>query len=865
MASKLGFHSVIGPADGLGDFLRRVADSGRTLAVAKCVDDFGRAGEALGLMPGCLTVGRINSARDADGNFVDLQAVEPLNPDGSYKDPRAVAAWYFGFVRRMWELNPHIKVWETFNEFSAHWAWQGDFYIAMMDLAEGLGRRIAGYACSTGNPPGLPGDLSVANQFVPFCREAKRRGHYLSLHEYREHAGRYRQLYDLALIPQGADCQCIITEAAPETHEFTGIDPFMAWVVDYDAILRSTPYVAGAALFTLGGGEWIASNYQAALPALADHIVSVPVDEPPPPPPPDEREPYPYARTVHLIPQDTTEAEYDEVRAAARAGRQSIVYSANDAFITHEDLTERHVVVWAVSRWGGRAALEAWVLRHYPPLPDDIVYREFAAVPPPPPPPPPPVEPFTLMSPMPSIPLVITHPFNEPRDYNRDGVFDDLHEGVDLRAKDAAGNPVPVVACADGVVEQDQDRVGGGYGITVVLRHDWPDGNAYRTWYAHLTSNDVSVGQRVRAGERIGLSGTTGNSTGIHLHLNLQWIGRGLSGYVVPDVVDPAPYLPETAPPPPPPPPATKYSGWYGLGDAEGGALLDAEIECARRAGLFVEQGNQQGCWLWYENQEDASWEPLHWNGTRIPYQRQIRRLDFFRDSRQAPHFYVNGLTGIWDLPIQQAGGFGNLGSPPGGGVVLGNEPNIEAEGLGRAWTSPADFCQTLLLPVIQLIRQHYSARYPALKLISPPMSPQPNTTSWWDALRDNGILALCHGMGVHTYWRSEFDVMWPMESIAGGRNYEFAYPYLRHLDNGAGGKLWITEVSNNFAIDSDMQKGDQYARWLAKVPSDRVQAVMFFAVQGGSFDATRETWVRQGGVISGIPAAFRMRWALIP
>jgi len=39
----------------------------------------------------------------------------------------------------------------------------------------------------------------------------------------------------------------------------------------------------------------------------------------------------------------------------------------------------------------------------------------------------------------------------------------------------------------------------------------------------------------------------------------------------------------------------------------------------------------------------------------------------------------------------------------------------------------------------------------------------------------------------------------------------------------------------------------------------------MFFAVQGGSFDATRETWVRQGGVISGIPAAFRMRWASIP
>ncbi|MCX4965317.1 M23 family metallopeptidase [Streptomyces sp. NBC_00654] len=86
------------------------------------------------------------------------------------------------------------------------------------------------------------------------------------------------------------------------------------------------------------------------------------------------------------------------------------------------------------------------------------------------------------------------------------------HSGVDFHA--ASGSSVVAVG-AGTVVEAGW---GGAYGNNIVLR--MTDGTY--TQYGHLSSIGVSVGQSVTSGQRIGLSGSTGNSTGPHLHFEAR-------------------------------------------------------------------------------------------------------------------------------------------------------------------------------------------------------------------------------------------------------------------------------------------------------------------------------------------------------
>ncbi len=86
------------------------------------------------------------------------------------------------------------------------------------------------------------------------------------------------------------------------------------------------------------------------------------------------------------------------------------------------------------------------------------------------------------------------------------------HSGVDFQA--ASGSSVVAVG-AGTVVEAGW---GGAYGNNIVLR--MTDGTY--TQYGHLSSIGVSVGQSVSSGQQIGLSGSTGNSTGPHLHFEAR-------------------------------------------------------------------------------------------------------------------------------------------------------------------------------------------------------------------------------------------------------------------------------------------------------------------------------------------------------
>lgn len=91
-----------------------------------------------------------------------------------------------------------------------------------------------------------------------------------------------------------------------------------------------------------------------------------------------------------------------------------------------------------------------------------------------------------------------------------------MHQGVDI----AAPSGTPVMAAAEGeVVRAGFNR--GGYGNFIEVRHP----NGMTSFYAHLSRIDVSAGDHVDQGERIGRVGSTGRSTGPHLHFEVRRAG----------------------------------------------------------------------------------------------------------------------------------------------------------------------------------------------------------------------------------------------------------------------------------------------------------------------------------------------------
>ena len=91
-----------------------------------------------------------------------------------------------------------------------------------------------------------------------------------------------------------------------------------------------------------------------------------------------------------------------------------------------------------------------------------------------------------------------------------------MHTGIDFRGD--VGEPVH--ATAAGTV--DIAGWNGGYGKMVEIDH----GNGLATRYAHLSEIDVGVGDKVRIGQVVGLIGTTGRSTGPHLHYETRVNGE---------------------------------------------------------------------------------------------------------------------------------------------------------------------------------------------------------------------------------------------------------------------------------------------------------------------------------------------------
>lgn len=95
------------------------------------------------------------------------------------------------------------------------------------------------------------------------------------------------------------------------------------------------------------------------------------------------------------------------------------------------------------------------------------------------------------------------------------------HSGIDIANKSAPG----IGAAKTGRVAHIQPSTVNGYGRYVILDH----GNGVTTLYAHLSEIYVSAGETVSAGEVIGRMGSTGRSTGTHLHFEIRQNGQALN------------------------------------------------------------------------------------------------------------------------------------------------------------------------------------------------------------------------------------------------------------------------------------------------------------------------------------------------
>ena len=101
----------------------------------------------------------------------------------------------------------------------------------------------------------------------------------------------------------------------------------------------------------------------------------------------------------------------------------------------------------------------------------------------------------------------------------RSSIRSSAHTGLDL----AAPSGTPIKAAASGTVIFS--GTSGSYGKIVKIKCD----NGYEMWYAHCSKLYVSVGQRVSAGDKISAVGSTGNSTGPHLHFEIRKNGKALN------------------------------------------------------------------------------------------------------------------------------------------------------------------------------------------------------------------------------------------------------------------------------------------------------------------------------------------------
>jgi hypothetical protein len=162
------------------------------------------------------------------------------------------------------------------------------------------------------------------------------------------------------------------------------------------------------------------------------------------------------------------------------------------------------------------------------------------------------------------------------------------------------------------------------------------------------------------------------------------------------------------------------------------------------------------------------------------------------------------------------------------------NEVNLSDE-----WKWGVSTFVTWSKSVIQILRQNH----PALKIISPGLSPNATTPTWDDAFASGGVYAACDGIGAHAYGSK-------LEHV--DNNDELRY-YRRFQPRLTGTqKIWITEASLKFYTCTPREVGLLYGQY-ATTLEPYVAGVFFFTLQGDAFASSGEEWVTRQDIPRGL------------
>lgn len=377
---------------------------------------------------------------------------------------------------------------------------------------------------------------------------------------------------------------------------------------------------------------------------------------------------------------------------------------------------------------------------------------------------------------------VITQPFGaHPEIYQQWGLPG--HEGVDIRAPMNTN----IYAAADGEVYLVDDDPAGAYGKQVRIRHR----DGYRTIYAHLNTILVRQGEFVKAGQRIALADSTGNSSGSHLHLALKHEGataRGETNYPR-DIIDPTPFLVW------PDEPMLRRRAM--LDWPPGRCLVGANC---RPDGQFTAAD--------YQVVQHARLEAVRLlSNTPVAVVDRLRQInpnifllvglvaEFPDQGPLSPQAFLEQITG--PVATFYARGVRYF-------EVL-FQPNLYSHGWQRAWRDGVDFA-AWFLSVLDGLRQ----LFPEGRWGFPALSPGGDVEGQrMDALRfleqaDEAALA-ADWLGAAAFWRSHLEML----DTAHGRFFEtlrLRYPHKL---------VFITAFANTNALTDYLIRGQQYVTFL--------------------------------------------------